>query len=272
MTRLLFRGTVAAVLGVAWGALAAEAQDDFRHLDRGRPLRVEDAYPIKLNEWEWEAGGALARRSDETAGAIVLELKTGLFRNAQLGVEAHGAIEREEGVSASGIEEVGFHLLYNLNQEGRRSPAIAFRGDVAVPGSGAVAAPATTGRAAAMLTRTLGPARLHLNGAHRWSPTEEGGNTWEFGAALDRVLGLSSRMMAADILVEVPDMGPNRVWVDIGARVQLTKQTVFDAGLYSRVDQWGDGTPEVGLTVGVSRSFGVRRLVPVGPYPSPRLR
>lgn len=249
------------------------AQDDYRHLDEGRPLRVEDAYPIKFHEWEWELGtGVTGLEGGALSGQSVLELKTGIFRNAQLGVEAHGALERVAGISETGIEELQLHFLYNLNQEGSRTPAIAARVDAQAPGWGEVARVDWGARIKAMATRTFGRSRVHLNGAYRWQSESDGDGLWEAGAAWDRALGLTSRMVGGDVFVEFPKGGPARIWVDLGGRMQLTKQLVLDAGVFSRIDEWNEGVPNLGFTVGVSRGFGLRSLMPVGPYPDPRLR
>ena len=45
--------TVAVVL---LSGRAATAQEDFRSLDAGRPLKVTDAYPKKFLEWEFQFG------------------------------------------------------------------------------------------------------------------------------------------------------------------------------------------------------------------------
>ena len=96
---------IAAVLGLACVLVAppVSAQDDFRHVDESRPLRVEDAYPIKFQEWEWEIGtGARAAEGGAYELTSVLELKTGVARNLQLGFEIHSATAREAGSTQTG--------------------------------------------------------------------------------------------------------------------------------------------------------------------------
>ncbi len=270
---LVSLASLAALAAAAGTPRHAAAQDDYRHLDQGRPLRVEDAYPIKLREWEWELGSGVAGlEGGDLSWGSVLELKTGLFRNGQFGVETHFSLEREDGVSRSGIEEVAAHILYNLNQEGRRSPALAFRADLEVPGTGDVSGEDAQGRLKAMLTRTLGRTRAHVNGGYRWASAVDGGEGWEVGLALDRALGLTSRLIAGDVFIELPSEGEARVWVDLGTRIQMSKRSVLDVGVFARVDDWTESVPNLGFTVGLSRAFGIRSLVPLGPYPNPRLR
>ena len=60
----------------------ATAQEDFRSLDAGRPLKVTDAYPKKYLEWEFQFGlqGGWTKGGPQSAEGLI-ELETGLFRN-----------------------------------------------------------------------------------------------------------------------------------------------------------------------------------------------
>ena len=269
MTTRTIMLTVATVLLVT----PLGAQEDFRHVDEGRPVHVEDAYPIKFREWEWELGlSAEGLEGGTREVESVLELKTGILRNAQVGLELHGVLERAGGVSETGLESFAGHVLYNLNQEGRRAPAFGLRLDVASPGIGELGHNDPSVRLKAMLTRGVGASRVHLNGGYRWSGAADGGDVTEVGVALDRTWGLTSRLLVGDVFLEIPESGRTRVRVDVGARLQWSKQTVVDLGVGSRLDTWDDGVPNLGLTVGVSRASGIRALVPDPSYPNPRLR
>ena len=249
------------------------AQDDFRHVDEGRPIRIRDAYPIKFMEWEWEIGTSaeLAEGGNyETAG--VIEFKLGIARNFELGIETHSALTREAGVSRSGVEEFATHLLFNLNQEGVSMPAFAIRGDLIAAGVGAVGRQDPAAAIKGIATRTLGGWRAHVNAGYKWASALDGGDYWMGGVALDRALGLSSRVLLGDIYVEIPADGRKaRVWLDFGSRLQMTKTLVLDAGISARLDEWVDGNSNIGITVGLSRNFGFGSLVAVPPYPNPRI-
>lgn len=269
----------AAVLGLlalggsAFWAPQVAAQNDFRNLDRGRPLRVEDAYPIKAREWEVELGTALVGlEGGDLGGAGILELKTGIARNAQFGIEVHGALERVAGASESGLEEFGAHLLYNLNQEGRRSPALSIRVDGSVPGVGETARNDPAARVAAIATRSFGASRVHINAGHSWSAQADGDLAWEGGLAIDHAAGVSSRLIAFDVFAQVPNGQKTRVWIGLGTRLQWSKRAVLDIGVSSRVDEWSEGVPNLGFTVGWSRAFGFRSQAPSPPPGMPRLR
>ena len=261
----------ACILGVS--SVEVRAQEDFRHLDRGRPSRVEDAYPIKFREWEWELGtGGFGAQQSGVEIPAVLELKVGLFRNAQFGAELHGVTEHHEGSSGSALEELGFHLLYNLNQEGFRSPAVAVRADLAVPGLGESARSDLGGLVRAMVTRSFGTGRVHLNGGHVWASEMDGADAIELGIAYDRAWGLTSRLFVVDVLVEVPRMGATRVTSGVGLRAQVSKRSVVDVGVFTRWDEWQRERANVGLVVGLSRAFGFSWWGSVPPSRNSRIR
>ncbi len=253
--------------------ISVTAQDDFLHVDEGRPIRIGDAYPIKFMEWEWEIGTSadLAEGGNyETAG--VIEFKLGIARNFELGIETRSALTREAGVSQSGIEEFATHLLFNLNQEGVSMPAFAIRGDLIAAGVGAVGRQDPAAAIKGLVTRTLGGWRAHVNAGFTWASASDGGDYWIGGIGFDRALGLSSRVLLGDIYVEIPaDGGQERVWLDLGSRFQMTKTLVLDAGISARLDEWVDGNSNIGITVGLSRNFGFGSLVAVPPYPNPRI-
>ncbi len=261
---------VALSLGVT-GAI--HAQEDFRAADADRPIRVEDAYPVKLYEWEWELGsrGEFAEGGESIISEI-FELKTGVARNWQLGLDVHGGQERAAGVWQGGIEEFSGHVLYNLNQEGRRTPALAMRADVFSPGIGDGGREELGVRLRAILTRSVGRLRLHFNGAYDWASTVDGADFWSGGLAFDYPIGLFSKAVLGDMYSEIPvNGGDARVWAELGTRFQLTNSTVLDLGVTSRVDQWRDGVANLGLVVGLSRVFGIAGLIKVPPYPNPRI-
>ena len=267
------RGTVLLAVAGLLTPAAVQAQGDYRHLDDGRPTRVEDAYALKFLEWEWQVGAegfAAGNESYEAEG--VFELKVGIGRGLQAGVEGHGAWTGDLGISQTGLESVNAHLLYNLNQEGRRSPALAFRGDVTLPGGGDLSRSDPGGRLRMMATRSLGTTRLHANVARGWASTADGRDHWEAGFGFDRPFGLSARALVGDVYAELPDKGSARWWADAGIRLQISKQSVVDLGMSFRIDEWVDGNANAGFVVGISRTFGFRGLANVPPYPDPSIR
>lgn len=272
-----FRSMLPALVLAAATALiapSAAAQEDFRNADLDRPLRTEDAYPVKLGEWEVEVGGRgrLVEGGAGSGATAVAELKTGLFLNTQVGLEVEGAAEKGASGSESGLEGLGAHLLYNVNRETWSWPAFAVRADAETPGVGDSGREDWGVALKGIATRSYGRLRLHANGGYHVSTPEDGGDAWTAGLAFDYPVGLFSRLVMGDLFLEVPvDTGRTRVWLEIGSRWQLTNLSVLDLGLATRLDEWERGRANLELVAGLSRVFGIPGLVSVPPYPNPRI-
>lgn len=263
---LLPFATAAGILFVA--AAPARAQEEFRAADLDRPLRVEDAFPVDHREWEFEAGlRSVFGATDEVTG--ILELKTGLFLNGQVGIELHGG--RISGDEA-GLESAALHLLQSFRRETWRGPALSARLDVETPGSGELGREGWALTARGLATRSFGRLRTHLNLGYTAADEADQDDFWRAGLAFDYPIGLFSRSVLGDLYAEIPSDGEDtRVWTTVGSRWQLTNRTVLDLGVGVRLDEWADGDSNVELVVGMSRGFGVPALVDVPPYPDPRL-
>ena len=248
-------------------------QEDYRSADPDRPIKIEDAYPLKLYEWEWQMGTrAEVAQGGAYDASLLLELKAGFARNWQAGIEAHGAWARAAGSSTTGLEEIAGHLLFNLNQESVAVPALSVRGDLFVSGAGDLAREDLGGRLKGIATTSVGRTRLHANLAHAWASSADGDDVWSGGVGFDYPLGLFSKAILGDVYIEIPTTGGSRVWAELGGRLQLTNTYVLDAGLTTRLDEWADGRSNIGLVLGMSRVFGIAGLVKVPPYPEPTLR
>ena len=242
----------------------AAGQEDFRGADLGRPIRVEDANPIKFREWEIELGsrGEIAEGSRGAEG--LLELKTGAFRNAELGVEVEGAIRRPRAGdrTVSGLEAVSAHVLYGVSRETPALPAMAIRVDASTPGIGSGHQDPQFGLTS-VLTRSFGRSRLHSNAGYTTASRPDGGDYWRFGIGADYPVGLFSQAILADVYAEIPSSnGPSRVWVDVGTRLQLSNRSVLDLGLATRLDLWHDEGANLEIVIGLSRVFGLGGRVP----------
>lgn len=256
------------------------AQEDFRNADPDRPLRVEDAYPLKYREWELEIG----TRPELSEGgpnryAWLAELKTGIYYDLQVGVEVESLLRSGGGLeSRFGVEELALHLLYNFNQETRTLPALGLRGDVLIPTGGALGREEFGYVLKGLATRSFGRFRLHGNAGYRFNNDERGpgetdpldaGDVWFAGLAFDYPIGLFSRLLLGDVFVEVPANGGSaRVTAEFGARLQIGNTWVLDLGIASAVSEW-DEAANGAVIVGLSHTFGVPWLVSVPPYPRP---
>lgn len=260
------------MIAVAVAPPALPAQQDFRSVDPGRPIRLEDAYPIEYLAWEWEIGteARLAEGARGVTGSI--ELKVGVARNWQMGIEVRPAWDDVAGSSSGGVEEFGAHLLFNLKQEGRTVPALAFRGDLIAPGAGAVGRENFGGKLLALATMSFGGARVHANGGYAIASETDGGGYRIAALGFDVPVGFFSKSILGDVYWEVPAGGAAaRVWAEVGARLQISNSRVVNLGIAGRMDEWADGTANVAVVVGLSRSFGIPGLVRVPTYPRPRL-
>lgn len=263
---------MATVLSAGAGRWAL-GQEDYRSADPDRPIKVEDAYPLKLYEWEWQLGTRAELAEGDVYGAsLLLELKTGFARNWQMGVEAHGAWERIAGSLATGLEEITGHLLFNLNQESVGVPALSVRGDLFAHGVGELGRSDLGGRLKGIATTSMGRTRLHANLGYTWAGPTDGDDMWSGGVAFDHPLGLFSRAILGDLFVELPTAGGSRVWAELGGRLQLTNTHVLDVGVTTRLDEWADGRTNVGVVLGISRTFGIPGLVRVPDFPEVRIR
>ncbi len=253
----------------------ATAQEDFRSLDAGRPLKVTDAYPKKYLEWEfqfglqggWTEGG---RRSLEG----LLDLETGLFRNFEIGAGLQVATEDDGASTSNGLESLEVEALYNFKHEGWTWPAVAIQTGAEAPTGSDLSREDWAWGVDLLLTRGFANRfRIHVNGGYVLASEVDGDDYWRGGIAFDIPVGFSSRLIMGDLYTEIPaDTGPTRTWAELGTRVQITNLTVIDMGLASRLDEWNRGVANVRVVVGVSRVFGIGGLVRVPEYPNPRIR
>ena len=253
----------------------ANAQEDFRSLDTGRPLKVTDAFPTKYLEWEFQAGlqGRWAEGGRRSLEGL-FELETGLFRNFEIGAGLHVATEDDGASTTTGLEALEVEVLYNFKHEGWAWPAFATRAGAEAPTGGNLSREDWAWGVDLILTRSFfNRLRMHVNGGYVMASEVDGDDFWRGGVAIDLPLGFSSRLIMGDLYTEIPvDTGPTRAWAELGTRVQVTNLSVIDMGLATRLDEWNRGTANVRLVVGFSRVFGIGGLVRVPEYPNPSIR
>jgi hypothetical protein len=257
---------VAVVLSVGPTVRRSDAQIDYRNLDDDRPVRVEDAYPAERYAFEFLIPYSLERERDGGfVHASVLELEYGIVRNGHLGVKAPLAAVREAGATDWGLSGVRVFALYNFNTEGPLLPALSLRTDVAFP-VGSLAGNETQAAVKAIVTRSWGQNRLHLNAAYRFGPDSapgvvEGLERWWYGAALDRTLFRQSLLVVGEVYARrVAEAAPVEVNAALGLRWQWRPTTVLDIGVSRRLrDAVG---PDYAVTFGISNAFAIAALTP----------
>lgn len=271
MTSVQFHTTVALSLALATlaGVSSARAQAEYRNLDAGRPIAVEDAQPTEFRAIEIQFG--IPRFSRERRGhwsfSLERELKFGLGKDLQFGYSSELVSARSPGNTVFAARDSQLHLLYNFNQETRRRPAIAIRPEVAIRGGG-LGSQHEHGALKLIISKTIHRNRLHLNGSYTVGPTAAPGrggelvNRFFYGAAYERTLPLKFLVLLADVYARKPmDHAATQVVLEFGTRVQLDPRWTLDAAVSTGALRPSAG-PDVGFTFGLSRSFSFRWLFP----------
>lgn len=263
---ILAGGTAAAILA---SGVPAHAQTDYYNTDAGRPVLVEDAYPVERYAFEAQVAPLRLERTGPRAyhWEIEPELAYGILPRTQVevGLPLVYADEAEEG-SVFGVGGIDVSVLHNLNVETRTLPALAVAADVVLP-VGGLAPDRVHPSVKGIATRTFSFARFHVNGRYTFgsAPGEEAGageeSRWMAGVAVDRTFPLRSALVIADLYAEQPLRGGDglRWTAEVGTRYQLDPFFALDAGIGRRFA--GDGQGWF-LTFGAARVFAVRSLMP----------
>lgn len=250
------------------GAIPAAAQTDYYNLDAGRPVRVEDAYPVERFAFETQVAPLRLERSDqgEYHWEFEPELAYGIFPRTQVEVGLPVAV-RDDGPGARlGLSGAHVSVLHNLNVETTGLPALALAGGVLVP-FGNFAPDRVYPTLKGIATRTFSFARFHLNGEYAFGSTPAASadvgeaSRWMAGLGVDKTFPLRSALLVADVLAERPlHPGEDLEWtVEAGARYQLDPFFALDAGIGRRLTGEHQGWF---VTFGAARVFAVRALMP----------
>lgn len=213
---------------------------DHGNLDAGRPLRIEDAYPIAAGEWVVETGvGYTNDRNSPDHVLFPIEIAFGVAPNleARIGTTLQTNPGSVEDASKSG----DLHLsgLYNFNQETLRMPAFGVRATLNVPTG--VDSSGTDGEVKAIVTKSIDRLTLHFNAAYELA---SGGGRAERDGRYEFVVGASyplgapkhtRTLLLADLFAEQsPLQGDSNVYgAGLGMRYQLLERIVLDFGLGS---------------------------------------
>jgi len=251
---------VAGVLTLGPSAQPAAAQTDFHNLDKGRPLRVEDAYAAKRGAFELQASPltVAGRAEGEMVFFPSVELKYGFLPGMEFSAGVEGEFPRRPGDGRSASAEAEFSVLANLWVESHHLPAAALRFTTHLP---TAVDHGTSAEFRGILTRWLaGPVRWHLNGA--LVVGEGRRERWWGGGALDWVFPFHHTLALAEVWVAEGVEGERRIHSAMGVRLQATPTLVLDAGMGRswRGESWEDWAG----TLGITHEFGVRRLLPGG--------
>jgi hypothetical protein len=242
-----------ALLALTLAASSAAAQTDYFNTDAGRPITVEDAYPIERRALELQVAPLrLERTSGVYAWGIEPEIAVGLLPRTQLEVgfplayTDHGAGRRSTGLA--GVEIAALH---NLNVE-TAIPALAVAGELLLP-VGALGPDRAYPSLKGIATKTFSGARFHLNGQYTFGDRLVGADAegahgaelsrWMGGLAVDRALPLQSLLLTAEVVARQPLVEDAELaWeTAAGARFQLSPRVALDGGAGYRLagdDGW----------------------------------
>lgn len=238
------------------------AQVDFRNTDRGRPILIEDAYPVEFLAFELQGGIQYEKKEAEKEIGFRPEFRFGAHKNLQIGVEMNYASLSDERTTSGGSDTI-LHALYNINQEGLRIPALTIRLDGGIPagGLGTDHFHLTT---SALATKSIEDLRFHLNLSYTIGPTAlegKGGDIprYFYGAGFDYAWPLKFIMVMGDVAAKKPIDGKRTELVlEIGTRMQIHPKWVLDMGIGTGVLK-EDGSDFV-ATAGLTYIFGVRSI------------
>lgn len=244
----------------------AFGQADYRNLDPGRPITIEDAQPIEFRAFEFSFGSRYGRHQEGYELSFEPELKWGFAKNWQVGVSGERAV-LDDGQRTNVLAGTEFHFLYNLNQEDFDLPAIAFRPELTF-GTGDLGTDHPHGALKVIVSKTFGFNRVHLNGSYTIGPTEISGrggdlvNRYLYGIAYERTAPIEFFVLLFDLYAAAPiDGGRREIIYDLGTRIQMTPTWVFDAGFFHAIRS---EDLDFGVTAGFSYVFSPRSIFPKG--------
>ena len=232
MRRVVITIWLALLVGLPLTALAI----DHDNLDEGRPLRLEDAYPIAAGEWALETGAGLsAQRKSRARGLFPVEVLYGLAPNLQVSIGTTLLTDPKqiEGQAKSGDLQVSG--LYNFNQETLSLPAFGLRLTLNLPTG--IESSGVDFRVKGLVTKSIGRLSVHFNPAYEvfsgTKPFERDGR-YELALGASYPVGAPKHTLTTllgDVFTEqAPRRGdPQIVGAEVGVRHQWTPWSVLDA-------------------------------------------
>jgi hypothetical protein len=236
------------VLALCAAAIAlptvAAAQTDYYNTDAGRPVRVEDAYPVEYRGLELQLAPLRLERSTgpQYKWEVEPEIAWGILPRTQLEIGFPIAYGDASGtMRGGGLAGIDISALHNLNVE-TAIPALGIAGSVLLPVGGAAPDKAYAS-VKGIVTRTFTWARFHVNGEYTFGSEPDFAamrfpglvelSRWWTGVAVDRTFPLRSLLVTAELVAEQPIHEDDDVrWeTAAGIRYQLDPRWALDAGI-----------------------------------------
>jgi hypothetical protein len=243
-TRVLLPGLALAI--AAGIAEPAGGQTDYYNTDAGRPIQIEDAYPVERRAFEVQAAPLRIERSRGGVyhWGIEPELAFGILARTQVEVGLPLAYIDAGGTQTTGLAGVKLSALHTLNVE-TAIPALAIAASVLLP-AGRLGPDKAYASVKGIVTRTFTWARVHLNGEYTLGSAVDPGaepagaaeiSRWMAGAAIDRAFPLRSMLITSEVFAREPlREGEDIEWnAGAGLRYQLNPRWALDGGIGRRL-------------------------------------
>ena len=247
---------------LAVAAPQAGAQTDYYNTDAGRPIRVEDAYPVERRAFELQLAPLRLERSRGIyTWGVEPEVAFGLLPRTHLEIGFPLVLMDAAGTrSSSGLAGVELSMLHNLNVE-TSVPALALVADLLLP-AGGFGPDRTYSSVKGIATKTFTWMRFHANGQYTFgsASTSPGPGVhlsrWMGGLAADKTFPLKSFLLTGEVVAEQPMETTEDVeWsAATGIRYQWSPRLAVDAGVGMRLG--GDERPWF-VTFGSAYAFGL---------------
>ncbi len=211
---------------------------DHNNLDEGRPLRMEDAYPIAYGELSAEAGaGVQKNRRGPDRALFPLEVLYGAYWNLHVGLGTILATD-PRAIDAPGKSgDLRAFALYNFNQETLRLPAFSTKLSLEFPTGVRSRGVDTT--LTGITTRSFGPLRTHVNAGYSFIGNVAAGQRngrYAFVLGAQYPLGYPhsfNTTLLADVFTEqsIRRNASNSSGMEVGVRQQVAPLLVADFGI-----------------------------------------
>jgi hypothetical protein len=234
---------------------------DHNNLDEGRPLRLEDAYPIAYGELSTEIGVRFSQnRQSPDRFSFPLEILYGAYWNLHVGIGSTPATEPQTIDEAEKSGDLRTFVLYNLNQETLRLPAFATKLSLDFPTG--VRSRGIDTELKGIVTRSFGPVRTHVNAGYEFiGHASDGERKGRYEVVLGAQYPLGyprsfDTTLLTDIFTQqsVRSGESSNSGLEIGIRRQIAPLVVIDAGVGTEFTGPAERTPFF-MVVGVSVGF-----------------
>jgi hypothetical protein len=251
---LLALAIIGAIVPAAYGI-------DHKNLDEGRPLRLEDAYPIATGEIAVEAGaGFTLQRKGPDRALFPVEILYGAVPNLHLGVGTTLSTDPRDISEQTKSGDLQLSGLYNFNTETLTLPAFGAKLTINLPTG--VDSSGVDVELKGLVTKSFDRLSVHFNAAYEFL---NGTRRQERDGRYELVLGAGYPVgaphytlttLVADVFTQqsVRRGESNTVGAEIGFRHQLTQRIVVDAAIGTEFAGPGDRSRFFG-TVGISVGF-----------------